>query len=145
MKMHIIIKLRIWAMFLLFTLLSGFSLFMKMSFYPRAITILFFILSIIRFLNTMIPRIIIIGVSLIILVSLYLFWNSYLGLNILGYIMSLLMLLVLVIDYINVVEAYGIFHNEVISEKELLYYLNPKYKLLLFIISVSFGLSFIFH
>lgn len=143
--MHIIIKLRIWSMFLLFTLLSGFSLFMKMSFYPISITIPFFILFIMRFLYTMVPRIIIIGVSLIILVSLYLFWNSYLGLNILGYIMSLLMLLVLVIDYINVVEVYGIFHNEVISEKKLLYYLNPKYKLLLFIISISFGLSFIFH
>ena len=140
--MNSIIKFRIIGLFFIYTLFSIISILTKMTFYPKALIILFLPFIIIRFINYMNQNISI-GISFLLIMSSYWFWNNYIAINVIGYIISIFMILALIIDYLVVVDTYEFFNRELIPNDTLLYYLNPKYIIVILITIGSFITSII--
>jgi len=135
------IKIKIWELFFIYTFLSLISFLMKMSLYGEIFVILSIPLIYLRFITTRVNEYIVNGVVFLIGVSLYLFWGNYILINILAYIVSLILLGVVLVDYINVEMTYSFFRKESIPESEALYYLNKKFVLLEIIALGSFFIS----
>ena len=140
--MNPIIKFRIIGIFFIYTSFSIISILMKMTFYPKALIILSLPFIIIRFINSMNQNIAT-GISFLLIMSSYWFWNNYIAINVIGYIISIFMILALIIDYLVVVDTYEFFNRELIPNDTLLYYLNPKYIIVILITIGSFITSII--
>jgi len=138
--MYRAIKIKVWELFFIYTFLGLISFLMKMSLYGEIFIILSIPIIYLRFIITMVNKYIINGTIFLIALSLYFFWGNYVLINILAYIVSLILLGVVFVDYINLEITYSFFRQENIPESEVLYYLNKKFVLLE---SVALGSFFV--
>ena len=138
-----VIKARWIGMFIFYSLLSGVSFFMNMTFYPKAIIITSLPLLYIRFLNTMTPVKITIGGLLLIVISTYFFWDNYVMINIIAYIVTMFLIVLLYVDYINVVGLHEALSSEPLTYEKLFYYINPRYIFLITLALISFIISIV--
>ena len=134
------VKIKVWELFFIYTFLGLISFLMKMSLYGEIFIILSIPIIYLRFIITMVNKYIINGTIFLIALSLYFFWGNYVLINILAYIVSLILLGVVFVDYINLEITYSFFRQENIPESEVLYYLNKKFVLLE---SVALGSFFV--
>ena len=139
--MYWTVKMKMGKLFFIYTLLTLISFLMKMSLYGKIFVILSLPLIYIRFVNSIMNNFIINGIIFLIVFSLYLFWGNYVLLNVLAYIVSLILLVVVFMDYVNLESTYSFFSRENIPESEILYYLNTKFVLLEAIALGSFFVS----
>ena len=139
--MYRAIKIKVWELFFIYTFLGLISFLMKMSLYGEILVILSIPIIYLRFIVTMVNKYIINGTIFLIALSLYLFWGNYVLINILAYIVSLILLGVVFVDYINLEMTYSFFRKESIPESKVLYYLNKKFVLLESIALGSFFIS----
>jgi len=115
------LKIRLMGMFILFTFLSGVSLYLKMKFYPHFLGVLGLAFLDFR-LNTVMVELnvsLIRKILLLLFSLLVIFWNDYLISNIIAYVISIGLVWIYYIAYLSACEIYIFFRGYIPQRKAL--------------------------